>query len=95
MSPVIAPLVRRAILDLLADIGGDHSHVELTVLLNELGHRLAARDAKEQILWLDGQGLLIAEEMAHYTTARATSDGREVAAGRLVLPGVSPHKTGE
>jgi tRNA A22 N-methylase len=95
MSPLIIPLVRRAILDLLADIGGDHSHVELTLLLNELGHRLAARDVRLELLWLADAKLLIAEEQEHYTAARITADGLDVAAGRLVVDGVSPHKTGE
>lgn len=95
MNAAIAPLVRRAILDLLADIGGEHNHETLAVLLNELGHRVARRDVAEQLAWLDGQGLVIRETVGAFDVVRILSDGRDCAAGRYTVAGVSIYKTGE
>jgi hypothetical protein len=95
MNGLIAPLVRRAILDLLADIGGEHATGELTLLLNELGHRLAARDVVEQVEWLAGVNLILAQKLELFTVARILTDGRDVADGRLIVAGVSKFKTGE
>lgn len=92
---VILPVVRRAILDLLEDIGGEHNHDELAMLLRALAHRVAARDVAEQLRWLASVGLVKAEEIGPYTVARIISDGRDVANGQLTFEGVSRHKTGE
>jgi hypothetical protein len=95
MNQLIAPVVRRAILDLLSDIGGEHTANELALLLNELGHRLAVRDVVEQVNWLSGKSLLIAQEFEQFTVARILTDGRDVADGRYIVEGVSKFKTGE
>jgi hypothetical protein len=63
MSPVIAPLVRRAILDLMADVGGEQNHSVLTLLLNDLGHRVAERDVRAELLWLADAKLIVIEEL--------------------------------
>jgi len=94
--PAIAlPVVRRAILDLLEEIGGEHNHDELTMLLRQLGHRVAGRDVAEQLLWLGGVGLVKAEVLGTFTVARILTDGRDVATGQLTYDGVSRHRTGE
>ena len=54
IPPLALPIVRRAILDLLEEIGGEHNHDTLTLQLRSLGHRVAARDVAEQLLWLAG-----------------------------------------
>lgn len=99
MIPDIAlPVVRRAILDLLEEIGGEHNDDELTLLLNQLGHRVARRDIAAQLRWLamDEPGPLVhAEQLGPYVVARILPDGRDVAAGRLLVEGISRHKTGE
>lgn len=95
ISPVIVPIVRRAILDLLNDIGGEQNDDTLTLLLAELGHRIARRDIAEQLVWLDGQRLLKCEELGPYVVARILPDGVDIAEGRLVVDGVGKHKTGE
>ena len=95
IPPVALPVVRRAILDLLAEIGGEHNHDTLAMQLAELGHRVAARDVAAELRWLAGEGLVHAEELGPYTVARILADGRDVAAGRLTIDGVSRHKTGE
>lgn len=92
---VILPVVRRAILDLLEEIGGEHNHDTLALQLRALGHRVAARDVAEQLRWLDGVGLVKAEELPPYTVARILTDGRDVATGQLAYEGVSRHRTGE
>lgn len=90
----IAPLVRRAILDLLDDIGGEQNDDVLTLLLAQLGHRIARRDVVEQMEWLADQRLIETEPLGPFVVARTTSDGRDIAAGRLVVDGVWRHKTG-
>jgi hypothetical protein len=95
MSPAIIPLVRRAVLDLLCDIGGEHNHAEITILLNELGHRLAHRDVIDQLAWLTNENLIQSECLGDFVTARILTDGRDVADGRLTVEGVSIYKTGE
>lgn len=90
----IAPLVRRAILDLLDDIGGEQNDDVLTLLLAQLGHRIARRDVAEQMAWLAEHGLVETEQLGTFLVARTTSDGRDIAQGRLVVDGVWRHKTG-
>ena len=95
---IILPLVRRAILDLLFDIGGEHNDETLTILLNQLGHRVARRDVAEQLRWLaqdDGCKLIEIEELGQFLAARILSDGRDVAQGRMIVDGVSKFKTGD
>ena len=95
MSPAITPLVRRAILDLLTDIGGEHSHAELTLLLNELGHRVAQRDILDQLVWLSDAKLIFIQKLEQFIVARVLADGRDVADGTFIADGVSRHKTGD
>lgn len=95
IPPLALPVVRRAILDLLEEIGGEHNHDTLTLQLRQLGHRIAARDVAEQLRWLDSVGLVKAEELGAFTVARILTDGRDVATGQLAYEGVSRHKTGE
>lgn len=95
IPPVAIPVVRRAILDLLEEIGGEHNHDTLAMQLAALGHRVAGRDVAAELRWLAGQGLVHVEELGPYVVARILADGRDVAAGRLTIDGVSRHKTGE
>ena len=95
ISPVVQPLVRRAILDLMFDIGGEHNHETLTELLNSLGHRVARTDVAFELGWLEQAGLVACDHVAPFVIARVLSDGRDVAQGRTKFVGVSPFKTGE
>lgn len=95
IAAVILPVVRRAILDLLEEIGGEHNDDVITMNLVALGHRVARRDIHDQLLWLGEQGLAHAESLGPYVVARILPDGRDVANGTLVVDGVSRHKTGE
>lgn len=92
----IQPLVRRAILDLLFDVGGEQNDDVLTILLKQLGHRGVARDdVAEQLRWLDGQEYVALEEVGPFLTARILSKGRDIADGSKVVEGVWRHKTGD
>lgn len=91
----LQPLVRRALLDLLNDVGGEHNEDTLSVLLNEMGHRVARRDIRAELAWLADKGLIRAEELGPYLVARILADGRDVADGRLRMDGVSRFKTGD
>lgn len=90
----VLPNVRRAILDLLADIGGEHNDEHITALLVDLGHRVARRDVAAELSWLAGQSLVLAENVGPYLVAEITPDGLDCAAGRLVINGVHRHKSG-
>jgi hypothetical protein len=95
VNELIAPLVRRAILDLLEDIGGEQNDEVLAILLNGLGHRVARRDVAECLVWLSAvRELVKLEELGPYFVASILPDGRDVASGRLSIDGVSRHKTG-
>ncbi len=95
MNPIIAERVRRAVLDLLEVIGGEHNDEELAMLLNQLGHRIARRHVAEVIRWLADAELVTCEELGSYVATRILPDGRDVANGVLTIDGVSRHKTGE
>lgn len=92
---VIVPVVRRAILDLLFDIGGEHSDQELTLLLNDLMHRVARKDVAAELEWLVSLNLVAIEPLGPYLAARILEDGREIVQGRLTVEGVSRFKTGD
>ena len=91
----ILPLVRRAILDLLNDIGGEQNDDVLTLLLTQLGHRAARRDIGAQLDWLAERGLVAMETLGPFRVARILADGRDIAEGRLTVDGVWRHKTGD
>lgn len=96
MIPVaILPVIRRSILDLMNDIGGEHNDDTLSMLLNELGHRVARRDVAGELAWLALERLIKAEVLGPYTVARILPDGRDVAEGRLLVEGIYKFKTGE
>jgi len=91
----ILPLIRRAILDLLHDVGGEQNDDYIAILLSELGHRIARRDIVAQLHWLAEEKLIEAEALGPYTVARILSDGRDAADGKLLVEGVWRHKTGD
>lgn len=91
----VAPVVRRAILDLLLDVGGEVDDDTVTILLNEIGHRVGRSDVAAELRWLADKGLLKLQELAVMLVVSSTSDGRDAAAGRMRFEGVSRHKTGE
>lgn len=95
LPAAIQPLVRRAILDLILDVGGEINDDTITILLAELGHRVSRRDVATELQWLKGEGLVNLEQAGTYLVATSTSDGRYVALGRDRHEGVSRHKTGE
>lgn len=96
IAPVILPVVRRAILDLLTEIGGERNHDAIAMDLRALGHRpLAASDVAGELMWLASAGLVHAEALGPYTVARVLSAGRDVAEGQHFVDGVSRHRTGE
>jgi hypothetical protein len=91
----VIELIRRAILDLLNEIGGEHNDDVLMRWLAELGHRIPRRDVRAELAWLAGQDLVATEEVGPYVVARIRPDGIDVAEGRLTIEGVRRHKTGE
>ncbi|WP_336958688.1 hypothetical protein [Sphingobium aquiterrae] len=95
IHPAIVPLIRRAILDLLNDVGGEQNDDYISILLNELDHRVARRDVADQMDWLAEQGLIEVSGLGPYKVGRILKDGRDAAEGRLVIDGVWRHKTGD
>ncbi len=92
---ILRPLIRRAILDLVLDVGGEQTDLDLTVLMAELGHRVARVDVAGEIGWLADRDLLKSEQIGPFLTVRSTDTGRDTARGLLRIAGISPHKTGE
>ncbi len=95
IPPALQPLIRRAILDLLNDIGGEQNDDYIAILLAQLGHRIARRDVVEELHWLHERGLIEVEQLGPFHVARTLADGRDVAEGRLTVEGVWKHKTGD
>lgn len=87
------PVIRRAIIDLLAGIGGEQSDDTVTLLLVEQAHRVARRDVAEQMRWLGEAGLLHVETIGPFVVAQLLPDGEDVAAGRLQVDGVRIHRS--
>lgn len=94
-NPVVAPLVRRAILELITDIGGEHNHETLALLVNQMGHRVASSDVRSELAWLAKEGLVHIEEVGPFTVARILADGRDIAQDRLTREGVWRFRLGE
>lgn len=94
IPPLALPVVRRAIVDLLAEIGGEQSDDTLSLQLLQLGHRLARRDVAEQMRWLAQAGLIEVEQLGPYLIATTLPDALDVAGGRLAIDGISRHRTG-
>ena len=94
MSSVLEEIVRRGLIDLLHECGGEHNHGELTALMNEMGHSVARRDVLNALAWLSAAGLVTTEALDLFTVAAISSDGIDVACGRLRVEGVSRFKTG-
>lgn len=95
IHPALQPVIRRAILDLIFDVGGEVDDDTATILLNEIGHRVARSDVAAEIRWLADKGLVRLIETPAMLVIASTSDGRDTAMGRLRFEGVSRHKTGE
>lgn len=93
ISSVLLPLVRRAILDLVQDTGGEMNDDVITVLLNRIGHRVARREVRQEMIWLGAHGLLKTYELDTFLIASSTPDGRDIAKGVLRVDGVSRHRT--
>lgn len=94
MKYILAETIRRAVLNMLQEFGGEHNHGEITAVLNEIGHRISRRDVADAIAWLADEGFVTTEKLEHFIVAAITADGLDVALGRLVVEGVSRFKFG-
>lgn len=95
IHPAIRPIIRRAILDLLLDVGGEINDDTVTILLNEIGHRVGGPDVVTELRWLAERDLLKLQDLGALIVVSSTSAGRAAAAGTMRFDGVSRHKTGE
>lgn len=93
----ILPLIRRAILDLINDVGGEENDDVLTIMLTGLGHRFPRPAVAEQMRWLalHPMNLLEVSDVGSYVVASILPNGIETAEGRLKLEGIWRHKTGK
>lgn len=94
-NPVTAPLIRRALLELLTEIGGEQNHEVLAALLNEAGQRVAVSDTRTELEWLRDAGCIHAEQLGPFLMARILADGRDIAEGRKNVDGVWRYRLGE
>lgn len=95
MSVDIRPVIRRAIVDVLTDAGGEHSEVEIAMLLKAWGHPAARSVVRTEMEWLAEEGLIKIEELGPLLAGRVLPDGRDVSEGRLIYDGIDKFKTGE
>ena len=94
ISAIVQPVVRRAILDLLNDIGGPQNDDVVARLLTGLGHRVARRDVAGELRWLANEKLVQLEEVGPFVVAEILPDGIDAAEGNLRVGGVHRHRTG-
>lgn len=90
---IINPIIRRAILDFMSEIGGEQSDDTLTLLLKQRGHPVARRTVAEQLRWLADAGLVSIEDADPFLLAQILPDGEDVAAGHFFFDGVHRHGT--
>lgn len=95
MNPLLQPLIRRAIVQMLAEVGGEHNDEVIALMLAGLGHRVARRDVRDELEWLAGRGLVALDRVDPYLVARVLADGRDVVEGRLVVDGVYKYRLGD
>lgn len=62
--------------------------------LEAVGHAMSADQLATELAWLAEQGLVELEAVAGVTVARLTARGADVAAGRVVTPGVKRPEPG-
>lgn len=93
----ILPIIRRAILDLINDVGGEENDDVLTIMLTGLGHRFPRPAVADQMRWLatHEMGLLEIADVGPFVVASIRPNGIEVAEGRLKLDGIWRHKTAQ
>lgn len=94
MSAVICALIRRAILTVLHEFGGEHNHSEIAAVMNELGHRVSRRDIVDHLKFLAEADLVAIEPLEMFTVATITGDGVDLVEGKLTVEGVSRFKAG-
>ena len=86
------PIVRRAILELLSDIGGANNDQIIAEWLARMGHVVSGRDVRADLHFLADLNLVRIETLQDFVIADVSSDGRDVAEGRLRIDGVSRHR---
>lgn len=62
--------------------------------LEAVGHGISADQLATELVWLAEQGLVELEAVVNVAVARLTSRGADVAAGRVVTPGVKRPEPG-
>jgi hypothetical protein len=80
---------RLTILKLLAE-AGDYkaNHFLVHTALDGFGHTVSMDRLKADLAWLDEQGLITVSEIGGVKVAQLTDRGLDVAAGRVMHPGV-------
>lgn len=97
----VLQLHRRAILDMLNEIGGEHNDDVIQKWLQGWKFRISRREVRVQLQWLAERDLVRAEEFGEFgevggnviMVVRITPDGRDVSDGLMSVDGVSRHKT--
>lgn len=91
--PSKAVVIRRAILDELAAIGGTHNHDALAVILKSKGHPVSRDEVAEQMRWLAEHGMMAVSELGVFVLGDITMRGRDIADGSVTFEGISPFKS--
>lgn len=96
---IVQEMHRRAILDLLNEIGGEHNDAIIHMWMSaHRKHPISRREIVQQLDWLAERGLVDLQPVGEGVltrVARITADGRDVSDGHLDEDGVYRHKTGQ
>lgn len=82
--------VRLVILRLLAEMPAYSANSSvLTMALERFGHSVSRDFVRGELTWLQEQGLVTIDDMEAVLVARLTERGQDVAAARVMVPGVA------
>jgi hypothetical protein len=85
---VTADIRRSLLLALAGDAGYSHNEAVLQSALDYYGHSVSRDRIRTELTWLEEQGLITLRDAAGYMVATLTGRGGDVAAGRVIVPGV-------
>lgn len=82
--------VRLVILRLLAEMPAYSANSSvLTMALERFGHAVSRDFVRSELTWLKEQGLVTIDDLETVLVARLTERGQDVAAARVMVPGVA------
>ena len=87
--------LRLAVLQIIAEVGGETNSRILATELPTVGHCVSADRQRTELTWLAEQGAVTLAEVGSMHVVTLTERGADLAAGRATIPGIrrpAPHE---